>query len=159
MHKTNLTRYKQLQHFKAARKGVINNYSENINFFITILQNISSAVIKSTINHSSNSITLSNDLNISDLSSFSTTSNIATEIIAISNSNGSLIFVIDGKSHKSISSNETHITVSIADLIIYEGYSLSSFSKPGSKKVVYMARNISNTYSFELLVKLYRIMC
>ena len=47
-------------------------------------------------------------------------SNITTESKSRYVSNDSLIFVIDGNSQKAITSNETCITISIADLIISE---------------------------------------
>ena len=97
---TQLKRYQELQHFKASWKGIIKDYSENIKSSISILQNKSSAVIESTIHYSSRSTTLSNDMNVLDISSFSAASNTTTGINARSNSNGSLIFGIDGNLSK-----------------------------------------------------------
>ena len=57
MDKYPLTIYQELQHFKAARKVAIKDYSENIKSSISILQNKSSTSIESTIHHSYKSIT------------------------------------------------------------------------------------------------------
>ena len=88
--------------------GVIKDYSEKIKASILRLQNISSAVIGFTIHHSSKSITSSNNTNINEISSFRSASNITAEFNARGNSNGSLIFGIDGNDQKSIYSNKTH---------------------------------------------------
>ena len=48
-------------------------------------------------------------------------------------SNDSLIFGIDGHSQKSITSNENHITIAIADLIISEGLSFNLSRKQFKK--------------------------
>ena len=65
--KSHRTRYQEHQNFKADRKGVIQDYSENIKSPISSLQNNSSAVIKSTTHRSSKSITSSNGTNISEI--------------------------------------------------------------------------------------------
>ena len=85
---------------------------------ISSLQNKASAAIKSTIHHSSKSITSSNETNSSEISGFSYASNIITESNSRSFSNGSLVFGIDGNYQKLITSSETPLTVVIADLII-----------------------------------------
>ena len=53
MYKVHLTRYQDLQEFKAARKGIIKDYSEKIKSSISSLHNNSSAVIDSTIHYMS----------------------------------------------------------------------------------------------------------
>ena len=45
-----------------------------------------------------------------------------------------------------MTSNETHITVAIADLIIYEGLSFNLSQKPRFKKVLELARTVSKCY-------------
>ena len=117
MDKDHLTRYQELQHFKAAQRGAIQDYSENSTASISILQNKSSAVIKYTIRHISKSITLSNDTKIYEMSYFISASNITTEINPIINSNDSLIFGIDSNAQKPITSNYTRLTIAIADII------------------------------------------
>ena len=139
MDKDNLTIYQNLQHFKAARKSLIKYYSQKFKSSISILQNKSSAVIDCTIHRSYKNITSSNDMRKSEISSFGTASNITTKSNKISNSIGSLILVIDGNSQKSITSNKIHITVAIANIIIYE----TSF-----KKVLGVVRKISKTYIY-----------
>ena len=59
------------------------------------------------------------------MSGISFASSITTEIKSINVSNGSLIFVIDGNSRKTITYIETCLTISIADLIISEGLSFN----------------------------------
>ena len=57
------------------------------------------------------------------MSLFSSASNITTGSNSRNVSNGSLIFVIDVSSQESITSNETRLTISIADIIVSEGLS------------------------------------
>ena len=78
--KDNITRYQKLQHYKQTWKSVLLDYSEKIKASITILQNNSSASIKSTIHSSSKSVTSSNDTNSSEISGFTYASNIISEI-------------------------------------------------------------------------------
>ena len=87
-----ITRYQELQKYKQDRKGVINKYSEKIKAPISSLQDTSSSTIESTIHSSSKSITSSNDINSSEMSSFSYASNITSGINSRNVSNGSLIF-------------------------------------------------------------------
>ena len=100
MEKCHIKIYQELQNFKAARKGVIQDYSEKIKASISSLQNKSSVVIESTVQSSSKNITSSNDTKVYEISAFRSASNITTESNARSNSNGSLIFVIDGNAPK-----------------------------------------------------------
>ena len=76
MDKDHITRYQYIHRFKAARKCVAQDCSKNIKAYISSLQNNSSAVIKSTIHRSFKSITLSNYINISEMPSFRSASNI-----------------------------------------------------------------------------------
>ena len=78
MQKCHLTIYQELPHFKDARMGVIQDYSEKIKASISSLQKKSFADIKSTIHHSSKTITSSNDRNVSEMSHFRSASNITT---------------------------------------------------------------------------------
>ena len=71
MDKAHITRYQWLQNLKQSHKGVIHDYLEYIKSPILSLQNRSSAAIKSTIHHSSKSITSSNDTNISEMTALS----------------------------------------------------------------------------------------
>ena len=50
---------------------------------------------------------------------------------------------MDSNSQKSITSNDTHLTVAIADLIISEVHFLNFSNKPRFKKVLKLGRNIS----------------
>ena len=146
MEKSHITGYQELQNFKSARKGVIQDYSENIKASVSILRKKSSAVIESTIHCGSKSIASPNDTKVSEISSFSSASNITTESNTRSNSNGSLIFGINVNAQKPITSNKTRLTISIADLIISEVFSFDIFQKPIFKKLLEMERNVSETY-------------
>ena len=64
------------------------------------------------------------------MSTSSYTSNITTENNSRNVSNGSRILGIDGNSQKSITSNETCLTIAISDIIIPEGLSFNISQKP-----------------------------
>ena len=134
--KSHITRYQELQHYKYTRKGVLLYYSENIIASITSLHNKSSAAIESTIHRSSKIITSSNDTNSSVISVFSSVSNISSKSNSRSFSNRSLIFGIDGSSQKLITSNDTRLTIAIADIIIPEGLPFNIYRKRRFKKVM-----------------------
>ena len=139
--KAHTTRYQELQNYKQARKGVLCDYSENIRTSINSLHNKSSAAIKSTIHRSS-----SNDTNSSVISDFSSASNLSFESTSRSVSNGTLIFGIDGNSQKMITSNDTRLTIAIADLIIPEVLPFNLDQKPRFEKVLELSRNVLKTY-------------
>ena len=80
------------------------------------------------------------------MSIFSSASNITTEINSRSVSNASFIFGIDGNSQRPISSNETRLTIDIYDIIILEGLFFNLSQKPGFKKLMEFASNISKNY-------------
>ena len=143
--KYHITRYQELQNFKQARKGVLLDYLEKMKTSIVSLQNKSSTAIKYTFHSSSKSITSSNDTNSSEISGFTSASNITTESNSRSFSNGSLVFGIGGNSQKLITSNETRLTIAIADIIITEGLSFNISQKPILKKVLELSRNVSKT--------------
>ena len=144
--KSHITRYQELQNNKQTRKGVLLDYSENIKASITSLQNKSSAAIESTIHCSSKSITSSNDTNSSEISGFTSASNITYESNSRSFSNGSLVFGIDGNDQKLFTSKETRLTITIADIIISECLLFDPATKPIFKKVLELSRNVSKTY-------------
>ena len=52
----------------------------------------------------------------------------------------------DNNTQKMMTSNETRLTVAIADLIIYEGLSFNLSQKPRFKKVLELARTVSKCY-------------
>ena len=120
--------------------------SEKIRSSITSLQNKSSAAIKSTIHWSSKIITSLNYTNSSVISGFSSVSNLSSESTSRSFSNGSLIFGIYGNYQKLITSNDTCLTIAIADLIISEGLPFNLSQKPRFKKVLELSRNVLKTY-------------
>ena len=132
--KNHIIRYQELQHYKQTRKGVLLYYSENIKAYITSIHNKLSSNIGSNIHRSSKSITSSNDTNSSEISGFTSASNITTESNSRSLSNGSLVLVIDGNSQELITSNDTCLTIAISDLIISEGLSLNLAQKPIFKR-------------------------
>ena len=122
--------YQEIQQYKQARKGVLCENSENINASISSLQHMSSHAIESTIHRSSKSITSSNKTYAYEILSFKSASNIKTGSNTRNVSNGSLIFGTDENYQKSITSNETHMDIAIADLIISEGLSFTPYQKP-----------------------------
>ena len=147
MDKVHITIYQELHHYKHAWKVVLHEYSENIKASISSLYNKSSAAIEYTIHCSSESINSSNYTNISEISTFSSASNITTEFNSINVSNGSLIFGIDGNSQKLITSNETCLNISTAGLIISEGLSFNISQEIRFKKVLDLERIVSKTYT------------
>ena len=144
--KYHTTRYQELKHYKQTHKGVIIDYSENIRASITSIQNKSSSALESTIHRSSKSITSSNDTYSSVISGISSASNILSESNSRSFSNGSLIFGIDGNDQKLITSNDTSLTISIADPIISEGLPFNLSQKEIFKKVLEFSRIVTKTY-------------
>ena len=52
----------------------------------------------------------------------------------------------DNNIEKMMTSNETRLTVAIAYLIIYDGFSLNIAQKPRSKKVLDLSRTVSKIY-------------
>ena len=146
MDKAHITRYQEIKNSKQTYKGGIHDYLENIKVSISILQNKSSAVIKSTIYRSSKSINSSNDTNNSEISAFSSASNITTESNSRTFSNGSTIFGIDVNFKNPITSNNIHITIAISDLIISEGLSFNLYQKPRFKNLLELAINVPKKY-------------
>ena len=76
----------------------------------------------------------------------SSASNISSESNSRSVSNDSLIFVIDGNSQKLITSNDTRLTIAIADLILSEGLPYNLSQKPRFNKVLELSGNVLKTY-------------
>ena len=52
----------------------------------------------------------------------------------------------DNNTKKMMTSNETRLTFTITDIIIYEGLSFNLSQKPRFKKVLDLARNVSKCY-------------
>ena len=52
----------------------------------------------------------------------------------------------DNNTQKMMTSNETHLTVAIADLIISEGLSFNLYQKPRFKKVLELESTVSKFY-------------
>ena len=57
-----------------------------------------------------------------------------------------MFFMGDNNTQKMMTSNETRLTVAIADLIISEGLSFNLSQKPRFKKVLELARTVSKCY-------------
>ena len=57
-----------------------------------------------------------------------------------------MFFMGDSNTQKMMTSNETRLTVAIADLIISEGLSFNLSQKPRFKKVLELARTVSKCY-------------
>ena len=67
-----LSRYKELQKIKAAKKGLLNNYSQKMISSILRLQDKSSELVESNIQRNSRDLYSSNTTEMYDTSSFST---------------------------------------------------------------------------------------
>ena len=86
---------------------------------ISCLQDNSSEVVESNIQHNSRSMYSSNITAKSDTTSFSTRCKKSPEGNPTTPQKGSSFFMGDNNTQKMITSNETHLTVPIAYLIIY----------------------------------------
>ena len=54
----------------------------------------------------------------------------------------------DNKTQNMMTSNEIHLTVAIADLIIYKGLSFNLAHKPRFKKLLGFSRTVSKSYQY-----------
>ena len=88
----------------------------------------------------------SNITAISDTSYLSTSCRKSPESNPTTPQKGSIIFMEDNNVQKTMTSNETHITVAIADLIISEGLYFNIYQKPRFKKVLDLARTAPKSY-------------
>ena len=118
-----LSRYKELQQIKAAKKGLLNDYSQKMISSISHLQDKSSEVVESNIQRNSGGLYSSNTTAIYYTSSFSTICSKSPESNPITPQKGSIFFMGDNNTQKMTTSNETHLTVAISDIIISEGLS------------------------------------
>ena len=116
-----LSRYKELHKIKAAKKGLLKNYLQKMISSISRLQDKSSEVVESNIQRNSRGMYSSNITEISDTLYFSTSWIKSPESNPKTPQKGSIFFMGDNNTQKMIPSNETHLTVAIADLIISEG--------------------------------------
>ena len=85
-------------------------------------------------------------MNSSEISGFTSASNITTASISRGFSNGSLVFSIDENFQKLITSNKNPLTIAIADLIISEDLPLNLTQKPRFKKRLEFSRKAPKTY-------------
>ena len=97
----------------------MNNYSQNINYPISILYNKHSEVIDPIIHHKYRIISSYNITTISDTSYFSTFYNTRADINQNIHQRCSIVFGIEKKSHRSITSNAMRLIVAIDDLIFF----------------------------------------
>ena len=89
-----LSRYKYLDHFKAAKKGLINDYLHKVIYSISHLQDKSYEFIESNIHRKSSALSLPNVNSISDTSSINTSSSTSSENNKINHQNGSILLEI-----------------------------------------------------------------
>ena len=68
-YQSHISRYKELQQIKAAKKGLLNDYSQKMIYSISRLQDKSSEVVESNIQRKSRGLFLSNTTAIYDSSS------------------------------------------------------------------------------------------
>ena len=146
VNQSHLSRYKDLQQIKAAKKGLLNDYSQNMISSISTLQDKSSEVVESNIQRNYMGISSSNITATSDTSSFGTSCSTSPDNNQINPQKGSIFFRGEHNTQKIMTSNETCPTVEIANPIISEGLSFNLAQKPRFKKVLDLARNVSKFY-------------
>ena len=112
---------------------------------ISILEDKSPEVVESSIQRNSKGMYSSNITATYDTSYFITICSKSPEINPTTPQKGSF-FMGDNNTQKMITSNETRLTVTIADIIISEGLSLNLSQKPRLKKVLDLARTVSTSY-------------
>ena len=137
-----ISRYKELQKIKAAKKGLLKYYSHKMISSISRLQDKSSEVVESNIQRNSRGLFLSNTTAIYDSSSISKSFSQSPDSNKTSSQRGSIIFMGDNNTQKMMTYNDTRLTVAIADLIIYGGLSFNISQKPRFKKVLELARTV-----------------
>ena len=113
---------------------------------ISRLQDKSSEVVESNIQRNSRVMYSSNTTAIYETSYFSTSCSKSHERNPATPQKGSIVFMGDNNTQKIMTSNETCLTVSIADLIISEVISSNLYQKPRFKKVLYLAITVSKCY-------------
>ena len=141
-----LSRYKELQKIKAAKKGLLNDYSNKMISSISCLQDKSLEVFESNIQRNSRGLYSSNTTAIYDSSYFRKMLSQSPVINPTTPQKGSIFFMGDNNTQKILTSNETHLTVAIADLIISEGLSFNISKKPRFNKVLELSRTVSKCY-------------
>ena len=113
---------------------------------VSRLQYKSSEFVESNIQRNSRSMFLSNTTAIYESSSISKRFSRSLESNRTSSQRGSIYFMGDNNTQKMMTSNETRLTVAIADLIISEGLSFNLAQKHRFKKVLELARTVSKCY-------------
>ena len=141
-----LSRYKQLQQIKTSNKGLLNDYSQKMISSVSRLQDKSSEVVELYIQRNSRGMHSSNITVISDTSSFITFCGKSPESNPATPQKGSIFLMGDNYTQKIMTSNETCLTVAIADLVISGGLSFNISQKPRFKKVLDFARTVSKSY-------------
>ena len=130
-----LSRYKDLQQIKAAKKGLLNDYLQKMISSVSRLQDKSSEVVDSNIHRKSRGMYSSNITATSDTSFFSKICSKSPEINPTTPQKCSIVFMGDNNTHKMMTSNETRLIVAIADIIISEGLYFDLSQKLRFKKV------------------------
>ena len=95
-----ISRYKELQQIRAAKKGLLNDYSQKMISSISRLQDKSSEVVESNIQRNSRGLFLSNTNAIYDSSSISKSFSQSTESNQTPPQRGSMFFMGDNNTHK-----------------------------------------------------------
>ena len=112
-----LSRYKELQQIKAAKKGLLNDYSQKMISSISHLQDMSSEVVESNIQRNWRGMYSSNTNAIYDSSSFRKSFSQSPESNPTTPQKVQLL-TGENNTQKMMTSNKTRLTVAIADLII-----------------------------------------
>ena len=125
IYQDNLSRYKELKLIKDDNRGLLNDYSQKMIYSISRLQDKSSKIVESNIQHKSKVLSSSNLTVTSDTSPFITNCSTPSENNKITPKKGSIFLLGVYNTHRIVTSNETCLTVAIADLIISEGLSFN----------------------------------
>ena len=114
--------------------------------FTSRLQDNSSEGFESNIQRNSRGMSSSNLAATSDTSYFSTSFITLPESNQINPQKGSICFMGDHNTQKMMTSNETRLTIEIANLIISEGLSFDLSQKPRFKEVIDLAIIVLKSY-------------
>ena len=99
--------YMELQQINAAKKGLLNYYSQKMISSLSRLKNKSSEVVESNIQHNSRGLFLSNNTAIYNSSSISKSFSQSPESNQTTPQKGSIFFTGDNNTHKMMTSNES----------------------------------------------------
>ena len=125
----------------------MNDHIIKVNYSITLIQDKLSVVIYNTIHINSGICSTSNPSSLLETSSFCTSSNKSVNSKSTNSDKNSLKFFTYIYFQNILSSSETHLSVVISNLIIYEILSFYIAQTPSFSKVLDLVRNVSKCYN------------